>query len=150
MPDINDMPPDPFDEDGIDPFAVEAAEKLARDDAPGFDPRWDNIGGEPTLDDFDDAARELNACDDPENPNRRGMRDRSLHGPEALALGHRGSRCDRHGAHVRVSLASTPPGVSHRRPCAILRRLSIVAYPDTESDDSPASHSVRGGFINER
>ena len=66
MTDLRDMPPDPFEREGIDPFAVEAAEKLAREDAHGSDPRWDRLGAEPTLEDFEDAALELHACDDDE------------------------------------------------------------------------------------
>jgi len=64
MTDLRDMPPDPFD-DGVDPFAVEAAERLARGDADPSDPGWDRLGAEPTLDDFDRARDELGSCDDP-------------------------------------------------------------------------------------
>lgn len=63
MPDLRDMPPDPFAQDGVDPFAVEASERLAHDGASGCDPRWDRVGGEPTVDDFDDAEAELQALD---------------------------------------------------------------------------------------
>ncbi|MDP2232304.1 MAG: hypothetical protein Q8K89_01595 [Actinomycetota bacterium] len=52
------MPPDPFAQDGIDEMELEAAERLAHDDASGSDPRWDRLDG-PTTDQFDDAAEEL-------------------------------------------------------------------------------------------
>ena len=63
MPDLSDLPPDPFDEEP-DPFAVERSERLVRENAAPSDPRWDHLGGEPTLDDFDAAERELNSCED--------------------------------------------------------------------------------------
>lgn len=63
MTDLRDLPPDPFADDGLDPFAVEAAEELARAGVDPGDPRWDRIGGEPTIDDFDDARAELDGRD---------------------------------------------------------------------------------------
>lgn len=63
MTDLSDLPPDPFAEDGVDEFAVEASEALARENVDPADPRWDRIGGEPTIDDFDEAAHELRGCD---------------------------------------------------------------------------------------
>jgi hypothetical protein len=54
------MPPDPFDDDEVDDiFALERAEQLAREGESTFDHRWDDLGGEPTIDDFDDAGQEL-------------------------------------------------------------------------------------------
>jgi len=59
-PPDDELPPDPFPAEEVDDiFALERAEELARRDAEGFDPRWDDLGGEPTLDDFDDARHEL-------------------------------------------------------------------------------------------
>lgn len=56
----HELPPDPFADEGVDDiFALERAEELARGDAQGYDPRWDDLGGEPTMDDFDEAAGEL-------------------------------------------------------------------------------------------
>jgi len=56
----HELPPDPFADDGVDDvFALERAEELARRGAQGYDPRWDDLGGEPTIDDFDEAAHEL-------------------------------------------------------------------------------------------
>jgi len=52
------MPPDPFEQDGIDLLELETAEKLAHDGADASDPRWDRLDG-PTVDDFDGAAEEL-------------------------------------------------------------------------------------------
>jgi len=34
------MPPDPFAQEGVDELELETAERLARDDASGSDPRW--------------------------------------------------------------------------------------------------------------
>lgn len=63
MPDLRDMPPDPFEDDGVDPFAVRAADTLAHDGVAPNDPRWEHVGGEPTIDDFDAAADEIRACE---------------------------------------------------------------------------------------
>lgn len=52
------MPPDPFEQDGVDLLELETAEKLAHDGASSSDPRWDRLDG-PTIDEFDQAAEEL-------------------------------------------------------------------------------------------
>jgi len=52
------MPPDPFAEDGVDLLELETAERLVHDGAGSSDPRWDRLDG-PTIDDFDEAAEEL-------------------------------------------------------------------------------------------
>ena len=63
-PDDRDLPPDPWAEEGVDIWAVEKSEALTREGADPADPRWDKIGGEPTIEEFDDAERELDACSD--------------------------------------------------------------------------------------
>jgi hypothetical protein len=65
------LPPDPWADDGIDLWALEQGELLAADDSRAEDPRWDSIEG-PTLDAFDDAAAELDECED-EAPCGRGL-----------------------------------------------------------------------------
>lgn len=77
MTELADMPPDPFADDGVeDPFALELAEELAHDGASKHDPRWDHIDG-PTIDEFDDAAREIDELRDnesgPEEPDMRNL-----------------------------------------------------------------------------
>jgi len=56
------MPPDPFAEDGVDLLEVETAEKLVHDGVSSSDPRWDRFDG-PTIDDFDEAAEELQSLE---------------------------------------------------------------------------------------
>lgn len=58
MIDDRDMPPDPWAEQGVDPWEIEQAEQLAHDGAAPDDPRWDHLDG-PTTDEFYDAEREL-------------------------------------------------------------------------------------------
>ncbi len=52
-----DMPPDPWAEEGIDPWSLEQAEDLTRQGACPDDPRWERVDG-PTTDEFDDAEHE--------------------------------------------------------------------------------------------
>ncbi len=47
------LPPDPFEGEDVDLWALEQAETLAREAEPD-DVRWDDLDG-PTLDDFDAA-----------------------------------------------------------------------------------------------
>lgn len=65
MPDDThpELPPDPFADDGVDEMAVEIAEQLAYDGVASADPRWEHIGAEPTIDDFDAAAGEFGEYD---------------------------------------------------------------------------------------
>ncbi len=67
MTGFDEMPPDPFDDDGVDPFAVQAAEQLVHDGADPVDPRWDRLGAEPTVDDFTRAEFELDDACDPDS-----------------------------------------------------------------------------------
>lgn len=57
------MPPDPFEQDGVDLLELETAEKLAKDGASASDPRWDRLDG-PTIDEFDEAAEEFRDIED--------------------------------------------------------------------------------------
>lgn len=52
------MPPDPFGDEDQDRMAIEMAEALVRDATPPADHRWEHVGGEPDLDDFDEAEFE--------------------------------------------------------------------------------------------
>ncbi|MDA3937083.1 MAG: hypothetical protein PF636_09590 [Actinomycetota bacterium] len=47
----NPMPPDPFDDEDVDLWALEQAERLARDSSPD-DIRWERLDG-PTIDQLD-------------------------------------------------------------------------------------------------
>jgi len=58
------LPPDPFADDGVDDMAVEMAERLAHDGVSPTDPRWDHLGAEPTIDDFDQAESEISGFED--------------------------------------------------------------------------------------
>lgn len=55
----SELPPDPFADDGVDEMAVEMAERLIHEEVAPADPRWEHIGAEPTIDDFDAAAEEF-------------------------------------------------------------------------------------------
>ncbi len=72
MPD-DPLPPDPWEEDGIDLWALEQAEELARKSTTPDDPRWERVDG-PLIDDFDEADRQ------PESPS-------SLPGPAVVVGG---------------------------------------------------------------
>jgi hypothetical protein len=52
-----DLPPDPWEKEGVDLWALEQAEDLTKRDAHPDDPRWDKLDG-PTIDEFDDAENE--------------------------------------------------------------------------------------------
>lgn len=58
----DDMPPDPWTEEGIDLWTLEQAERLTADDVDPASARWDELDG-PTIDEFDDAAREFDRVD---------------------------------------------------------------------------------------
>ncbi|GEM_PF-4492284 len=56
------MPPDPFDDSDIDPFALEQAERLARESSPD-DIRWERLDG-PTIDELDPRYDPVDEDDD--------------------------------------------------------------------------------------
>lgn len=58
----DDMPPDPFAEDGVDLMSLTHAEELARRGIDPDHPAWDRFDG-PDMFDFDEAARELAALE---------------------------------------------------------------------------------------
>lgn len=64
--DTPELPPDPWAEQGIDPWALEQAELLTRTDADPSSRSWDEIDG-PTLDEFEEAKRELASWSDEED-----------------------------------------------------------------------------------
>lgn len=53
----DDMPRDPWAEEGVDPWILEQAENLVHDDAEGH--RWIGLDDGPTLDEFEQAEVEL-------------------------------------------------------------------------------------------
>lgn len=51
------MPPDPWDEEGVDLWTLEKAEEYVSRDLDCADPRWDDLDG-PTIEEFDEAEAE--------------------------------------------------------------------------------------------